>query len=73
MSLRRLTAIVVVVVLIGLGVFFAFLLGAVASAGGVVRLDMTRFGERWIEYIAMVVLTAITPYALYYITEINRP
>ncbi|WP_226010815.1 hypothetical protein [Halomicrobium salinisoli] len=69
MSLRRLTAIVVVVVLIGLGVFFAFLLGAIASTGGTARIDVTHFGERWIEYLVMVALTATTPYALYYLTE----
>lgn len=71
MSLRRLTVIVVVVVLIGLGVFFAFLLGAVASTGGTARIDMTRFGEQWIEYFVMVAITATTPYALYYLTEMR--
>lgn len=65
MSLRQLTVKIVLVELIALGVFFAFLLGATASIGGSVTLDMTHFGERWIEYYAMVILTATTPYVLY--------
>lgn len=71
MSLRWLTAIVVVVVLIG-PASFCLSLGRSRSTGGVVRLDMTRFGERWIEYIATVALTAMTPYALYYLTETSK-
>lgn len=59
MSLRRLTAFVVLVELIGLGILFAFILGAVAT------LDMTQFGERWLEYWLMLALIATAPYALY--------
>lgn len=65
MSLKQLTAYVIVVEFIGLGVFFAFFLGATAAVGGVATLDMTQFGERLIEYFAMLVLTAVVPYALY--------
>jgi hypothetical protein len=46
-------------------VFFSYLLGLTATLGGRVLLDMTQFGERWIEYILMLVLTATAPYAFY--------
>lgn len=65
MSLRRLTTYVVVVELLGLGVFFAFLLGATASTGGVATIDMTEYGELWPEYAAMLLLAGTAPYALY--------
>jgi len=69
MSLRSLTIKVVLVELIALGVFAAFVLGAIASTDGSVTVDMTRFGERWIEYWVMVALTAVTPYVLYLVDQ----
>ncbi|WP_144905884.1 hypothetical protein [Halobellus captivus] len=69
MGLKRLFAYIVAFELIAMGVFFTYLLGAVASAGGVATIDMTQFGEQWIEYIVMVVLTAVGPYALYVLNE----
>lgn len=69
MSLKSLTVKVVLVELIALGVFAAFVLGAVATADGSITVDMTRFGERWIEYWAMVALTAVTPYVLYLLDQ----
>jgi hypothetical protein len=69
MSLKRLTAYVIVAELLGLGVFFAFFLGATASVGGVAYVDMTQFGERMIEYLLMLALTATAPYALYVIDQ----
>lgn len=72
MSLKRLTAYVVMAELLGLGVFFAFFLGATATVGGVAYVDMTQFGERMIEYLLMLVLTATAPYALYVIDQTER-
>lgn len=69
MGKLRLLAFIVVVELIALGVFFAFLLGKVVAQGGAVTLDMTLFNEMWLEYWIMVVLTALAPWAMWYITE----
>jgi hypothetical protein len=62
----RLLAWQAVAMLLALGVFFAFLLGATATDGGTITLDMTQYGERWVEYWLMVGLTATTPWALFY-------
>jgi hypothetical protein len=69
MSLKRLTVFVVITELIGLGIFFAFLLGAVTANGGRMLLDMTQFGEMWPEYAAILILTAVTPYVLYILDD----
>jgi len=69
MSKLKLLANIVVVELIALGVFFAFLLGKAVAQGGAVTFNMTYFHEMWLEYIIMVVLTALAPWALWYITE----
>lgn len=69
MSLKRLTAIVVVCELIGLGVYFSFTIAYAYATGGVIRLDMTQFGEQHIEYTLVLVLLAVTPYALYATVE----
>lgn len=69
MSKLKLLALIVVAELIGLGVFFAFLLGKVVSQGGIVTLNMTYFHEMWLEYIIMVILTALAPWAMWYLTE----
>jgi len=66
-GLKKLTLYVVFVELIALGVFFAFFLGATASVGGVVTIDMTQYGEMFAEYWLMVILVAVTPYGLYVI------
>ena len=68
MSLKRLTVCIILVEMIGLGVFCAFLIGATATVGGVATIDMTQYGERWIEYWMMLALTATVPYALWYVT-----
>lgn len=65
MSLRRLTAFVVLVEICALGVFFAALLGMATARGGVLTIDMTRHGEMWLEYWVMVLLVATFPYVLY--------
>lgn len=65
-GLKELTLFVVLVEIIALGVFCGFLAAATASQGGVVYLDMTQYGEQWIEYWLMVVLVGILPYAIYY-------
>ena len=69
MSLRSLTVRIVFVELIALGVFAAFFLGALTTVGGTITIDMTHFGESWIEYWLMVALTAITPYVLYLLDQ----
>lgn len=73
MSLRRLTAFVVVVEMVGLGVFFSFLIGALVAQGGSATLDMTQFGEQWVEYWLIMAVVAVVPYALYVADEVvNR-
>jgi hypothetical protein len=69
MSKLKLLAYTVLVELVGLGVFFAFLLGKVVADGGTIRLTMTEFNEMWIEYFIMVVLTALALWAMWYITK----
>lgn len=69
MSLKSLTVKIVLVELIALGVLAAFFLGALTTVGGSITIDMTQFGEKWIEYWLMVALTAITPYVLYLIDQ----
>lgn len=69
MSKLKLLAYTVIAELIGLGVFFAFLLGKVVADGGTIQLTMTEFNEMWIEYFIMVALTALAPWAMWYITE----
>ena len=63
--------IVITVELIGMGVFLAYFVGLIYSTGGVMTIDMTHFGEQHIEYILMLIMTATTPYALYFILEEN--
>ncbi|QLG27367.1 hypothetical protein HUG10_07315 [Halorarum halophilum] len=69
MSLRELTAFVIVFEMCALGVVFAGILGAIVANGGVqtITIDMTMFGELWIEYVLLLVMMAVTPYALYVI------
>ena len=62
----RFLALQCLVMLIGLGVFFAFLLGKTVAQGGVVTLNMTYFGEMWIEYWAMMGIVAVAPWALFW-------
>ncbi|WP_313694803.1 hypothetical protein [Halorarum halobium] len=67
MTLRKLTAFVVVFEMCALGVVLAGILAYTAANGGVqtFTVDMTLFGELWPEYGALLVLTGVTPYALY--------
>jgi hypothetical protein len=65
MSLKRLTAFVVLVELIGLGVLFSFLIGAIVANGGRITFDMSYFNEMWIEYLVILATVGIAPYALY--------
>jgi len=69
MGKLKLLAYIVVAELIGVGVFFSFLLGLTVSQGGVMIIDMTLFNEMWLEYILMLILTALAPWAVWYITE----
>ena len=65
MSLRRLSAFVVLVWFIGLGTLAGFFLAGVTAHGGAVTIDMTVYGEMWIEYALVLVTTGVLPYALY--------
>lgn len=69
MSKLKLLAFTVMAELIGLGVFLAFLLGKAVAQDGLITLNMTYFGEMWLEYYIMLVLTALAPWAMWYITE----
>jgi membrane protein implicated in regulation of membrane protease activity len=69
MTKLKLLSYTVIAELIGLGVFLAFLLGKAVAQGGVITLNMTYFGEMWLEYYIMLVLAALAPWAMWYITE----
>ena len=69
MSLRRLTAYVILFQLIGLGVFFAYLLAFAVTQGGVITLNMTLFGEMYLEYMIMLIIAAVGPYALWVLDQ----
>jgi len=69
MSKLKLLSYIVLAELVGLGVFFAHLLGAAVARGGTITLNMTYFNEMWIEYILMLVLVALAPWAMWYLTE----
>jgi len=71
MSLKKLTAYIVITELIGLGIFFATVLGMTTAQGGTLTLDMTQYGEMWPEYFFMLILVAVTPYCLYLIDTIE--
>jgi len=60
-----------VTLMIGLGVFFSFLLGAAVANGGRVTLDMTMFNEMWIEYAMLMLVTGTAPWGWWYITVYN--
>ena len=62
----RFLAFQVIVILIGFGVFLAFFMGATVAEGGIATLDMTQFGEMWIEYWAMMGIVAVAPWALFW-------
>jgi len=68
----RMLAIQCITLLIGLGVFFAFFLGATVAQGGVATIDMTQFGEKWIEYWAMVAIGGVAPWALFWLDRQYR-
>lgn len=53
----------------GLGVFFAFLLGAAVAQGGQLTFNMTYFNEMWIEYWLMFIAVGVIPWALYYLDD----
>lgn len=65
MSLKKLTAFVVLSELIAMGMMLSVLLFMTAKNGGVATFDMTMYGERLMEYYILLVLMAVTPYALY--------
>ncbi|AGM11147.1 hypothetical protein M196_gp55 [Halorubrum tailed virus 4] len=69
MSRWQLLAYQVVAAVMGLGVFFAFVLGATVAAGGTVRLDMTLFNEMWPEYWLMFVAVGLVPWAVWYLDD----
>ncbi len=58
---------------VGLGVFFAFLLGLIYADGGTVTLDMQHWGEAYFEYWLMVVLVPILTLTLFYTLEALPP
>lgn len=55
--------------MVGLGVFFAFILGATVANGGTIRLDMTVFNEMWPEYWLMFLSVGVIPWALWYLDD----
>ena len=65
----RLLAYQALAVVSGLGVFFAFLLGATVARGGRLTLDMTLYREMWPEYWLMFANVGIVPWALYYLDD----
>jgi high-affinity Fe2+/Pb2+ permease len=65
----KLLAYQAVTVIIGLGVFFAFLLGATVAQGGAMTLEMTVFNEMWPEYWLMFISVGVIPWALYYLDD----
>lgn len=69
MSVFRLLAYQIIAIFVGLGVFFAFLLGATVSQDGYIALDMTIFNEMWIEYWLMFIAVGVIPWALYYLDD----
>jgi len=69
---QGLLAWVVVLELVGMGVFFAALLGMTVSNGGTYTIDMTQYGEMWIEYWIMLILMALAPWALWYVTTVEQ-
>jgi len=69
MSRWRLLAYQAVAVMVGLGVFFAFILGATVANGGTIRLDMTLFNEMWPEYWLMFLSVGVIPWALWYLDD----
>ncbi|TKX52882.1 hypothetical protein EXE43_20095 [Halorubrum sp. SS5] len=69
MSKFQLLAYQAVAIFVGLGVFFAFLLGAAVTQGGRLTLDMTYFNEMWFEYWIMFVSVGVIPWALYYVDD----
>jgi hypothetical protein len=69
MSVFRLLAYQAVAIFIGLGVFFAFLLGVTVAQGGRLAFDMTYFNEMWIEYWLMFFSVGVIPWALYYLDD----
>jgi len=71
MALKKLTAVIVLCEFIGLGVFFAALLGLAVSQGGTLTIDMTQFGEMWLEYWILLILMAVVPYVLYSVENIT--
>ncbi len=68
----RMLAMQCIVLFIALGVFFAFLLGATVAQGGVAKIDMTQYGEMWVEYWLMVGLVAVAPWALFWADRRHR-
>jgi high-affinity Fe2+/Pb2+ permease len=55
--------------MVGLGVFFAFILGAAAARGGRITLDMTYYDELWLEYWLMFAAVGVVPWALWYLDD----
>jgi len=55
---------------VGLGAFFAFVLGLIYSNGGTVTLDIQHFGEAYFEYWLMVILVPILTLTLFYALEL---
>jgi len=68
-TLRKFVAVYVTFLLAGLGVFLAHLLAWMHATDGTITLDMTMFGERFVEYWAMMLLMALAPWALYVVFE----
>lgn len=70
-SKLRLLAYIVVVEIIGIGVLFLMILNLTIAQGGRLTLDMTQYGEMWIEYWVVLALTALAPWAFWYVTEVD--
>lgn len=69
MSRKRLLAHIILYEVTALGVFFSFLLAWVVGHGGSLTIDMTVFHEAQLEYWLLVGIMALTPWAVYELTD----
>lgn len=69
MSVFRLLAYQAVAIFIGLGVFFAFILGPTVAQGGRLTLEMAYFNEMWVEYWLLFTSVSVLPWGLYYLDD----
>lgn len=69
MSRKKLLAHIVLYEISALGVFFGFLMAWIYGHGGSITLDMTLFNEAQLEYWVLMAIMALTPWAVYELTD----